>query len=94
MLSEITVSVASGLFSVVSFVRFLALSVLSHCTFLLHHSQLMSRHAQALQYKSQPQNKENILLTVFGFPIGKRVTNYYSILVSEAVGFSQELLPP
>ena len=49
----------------------------------------MARHAQALHSKCQPQNKQTILSTALGFPIGKRVTDYCPILVSEAVGFSQ-----
>ena len=35
-----------------------------------------------------------MLSTALGFPTGKRVTDYCSILVPEAVGFPQELLPP
>ena len=35
-----------------------------------------------------------MLSTAFGFPIGKGDTDHCSILVPEAVGFSQELLPP
>ena len=92
MSSQIIVSVASGIFSVVSLVRFLAFYILSHCIFLLHHSRFMARYAQALHSKCQPQNKE-VRTTALGFPIGKRVTDHCPILVPEAVGFSQELLP-
>ena len=94
MLSQITVSVASGIFSVVRLVRFLAFYMLSHYTFLLHHSRFMARHAQALQSKCQPQIKEAMLSTALGFLIDERVTEHCSILVPDAVGFSQELLPP
>ena len=37
-------------------------------------------------FKRQPQ--EGVLSTALCFPKGKRVTHYYSILASEAVGFS------
>ena len=94
MLSQIIVSVASGIFSVLSLVRFLAFYILSHCIFLLHHSRFMARRAHALHSKYQPQNKEAMLSTALGFPVGKRVTDHCSILVPEAVGFPQELLPP
>ena len=94
MLSQIIVSVASSIFSVASLVRFLAVYTLPHCIFLLHHSRFITEHAQALQSKCQPQNKKAMLSTALGFPIGKRVTDHYSILVPEAVGLSQELLPP
>ena len=49
---------------------------------------------QALFLKCQHQNKEAILSATLGLPIGKIVTDYCSMLVLEAVGFSQELLPP
>ena len=39
----------------------------------------------------QPQNKEVMLPTALGFPIGKRVTDHCSILVPEAVSFPQKL---
>ena len=39
-------------------------------------------------------NKEAILPSTLGLPIGKIVNDYCSMLVLEAVGFSQELLPP
>ena len=42
----------------------------------------------------QPQNKETMLSTALAFPVGKRVIDHCSILVPEAVDFSQELLPP
>ena len=93
MLSQIIVSVASDISSVVRLVSFLAFYILSHCIFLLHHSQFMARHAQALHAKCQPQNKEVRLSTALGFPIGTRVTDHCSILVLEAAAFSQELLP-
>ena len=44
--------------------------------------------------KCQPQNKEAMLSTALGFPVGKRVTDHCSNLVLEDVGFSKELLPP
>ena len=44
--------------------------------------------------KCHPKNKETVLPTALGFPIGKRVTDHCSILVLETVGFSKELLPP
>ena len=94
ILSQIIASAVSGIFSVVSLVRFLALYILSHCIFLLHHSRFMAWNAQELQSKCQSQNKEAMLSTALGFPIGNRVTDHCSILVPEAVGFSQELLPP
>ena len=94
MLSQIIVSVTSGIFSVVSLVCFLAIYILSHCIFLLHHSRFMARHAHALQSKCQPLHKETMLSTALGFSIGNRVTDHCSILIPEAVGFSQELLPP
>ena len=52
------------------------------------------KHTQTLLLKYQPQNKKGMFSTAPGFPIGKRVTDYCSILVPEAAGFSQELLPP
>ena len=93
MSSQKIVSVGSGIFSVVSLVRFLAFYILSHCIYLLHHSRFMVWHAQALHSKFQPQNKEVMLSTALGFPIDKRVTDHSFILVAEGVGFSQELLP-
>ena len=39
-------------------------------------------------------SQEVILSTALGFPISKRITDLCSILVREAVVFSQELLPP
>ena len=92
-LSKITVSVAIDIFNVVSLVRFLVLYILSHCIFLLHDSKFMARHALAQQSKCRPQNKEAMLSTALGFPIGTRVIDHSSILVPEAVGFSQKLLP-
>ena len=89
MSSQIIVSVASRIFSVVILVRFLAFYI-----FWLHHSGFMTRHAQALHSKCQPQNKEAMLSTVLSFPIGKRITDHCPVLVVEAAGFSQELLPP
>ena len=94
MSSQIIVSVASGIFSVVNLVRFLAFYILSHRIFSLHHSRFMAWHVPALHSKCQPQNKKTVLSTAFGFPIGKRVTDHCSILVLEFVGFSQEWLPP
>ena len=44
--------------------------------------------------KCQHQNKEAILSATLGLPIGKIVTDYCSMLVLEAVCFSQELYPP
>ena len=85
---------ASGIFSVVSLVRFLAFYIFSHCLFLFHYSQFMAWHRHALHSICQPQNKEIMLSTVLGFSIGKRITDHCSILVPEAVGFSQELLLP
>ena len=38
--------------------------------------------------------KETMLSTALGFPTGKRVNDHSSILVPEAVGFPQDLLPP
>ena len=35
-----------------------------------------------------------MLPRALGFPKSKRVTDHYSILVQEAVGFSPGLLPP
>ena len=49
---------------------------------------------QVLFLKCQHQNKEAILSATLGLPIGKIVTDYCSMLVLEAVGVSQELLPP
>ena len=54
----------------------------------------MARHVQELHSECQSQKKEAILSSALCFPIGKRVTDHCSILVPEAVGFSQELLPP
>ena len=54
----------------------------------------MAWHAQALLSNYHPQNKEVMLSTALRFPIGKRVTEHCSILVLEAVVFSQELLAP
>ena len=53
----------------------------------------MARHVQALHSKFQPQNKEAMLSTVLGSPLGERVTDRCSLLVLDTVGFSQELLP-
>ena len=44
--------------------------------------------------KTSNSEQETMLSTALGFPTGKRVTDHCSILVPEAVGFSQELLPP
>ena len=55
---------------------------------------ITAQHAQTLLFKCQPQNMETMLSTALGFPIGKRVTDHCSILAPEAIGFSQELLPP
>ena len=54
----------------------------------------MARHAQALNSKCQSEKKEAMLSTALCFPIDKRVTDHCFILVPEALGFSQELLPP
>ena len=54
----------------------------------------MARHAQGLISKYHPQNQEAMLSSALGFPKGKIVTDHCSILLPEAVGFSQELLPP
>ena len=55
---------------------------------------ITAQHMQILLFKCQPQNIEAMLPRALGFPIGKRVTDHCPILVLEAVGFSQELLPP
>ena len=55
---------------------------------------ITARHTQTLLLKCQPENIETMLFTAVGFPTGKRVTGHCSILVLEAVGFPQELLPP
>ena len=44
--------------------------------------------------KTSTSEQETMLSSALGFPISKRVTDHCSILVPEAVGFSQELLPP
>ena len=45
-----------------------------------------------LSYQRQPQHYETMLSTALGFPKDKRVTDHYSILEPEAVGFSQGML--
>ena len=52
----------------------------------------MAWHVQAVQSTCQPQNKEAMLSTALGFPTA--VIDHCSILVSTAISFSQELLPP
>ena len=42
--------------------------------------------------KRQPQHKGDIFSTSRSFPQGTRLTDDYSILALEAIGFSQELL--
>ena len=86
MLSQISVSVASGTFSVVSLVRLLR--VLLHCLFMLHHSLFMVQHVQTLLSKCQSENKEAMLFKALGFRIDE--TDHCSILVLETVGFFQE----
>ena len=44
--------------------------------------------------KMSNSEQETMLSTALGFPTRKKVTDHCSILVPEAVGFSQELLPP
>ena len=46
-----------------------------------------------LSYQRQPQHYETMLSTALGFPKDKRITDHYSILEPEAVGFSQGILP-
>ena len=54
----------------------------------------MARHAQVLISKYHPQNKEAMFSSALGFPKGKIVADHCSILLPEAVGFSQDLLSP
>ena len=44
--------------------------------------------------KTSTSEQETMLSTGLGFPVGKKVTDHCFILVPEAVGFSQALLPP
>ena len=44
--------------------------------------------------KMSTSEQETMLSTALDFPTGKRVIDHCSILVPDAVGFSQELLPP
>ena len=77
-----------------SSVRFSVLYIVTLYIILLHHFRLRLSIMQILIFRCQPQNIEAMLPRALGFRIGKRVTDYCSILVLEAVGFSQELLPP
>ena len=93
MLSQISVSVASGNFSVVGSVHFSVLYIVKLYVFVASFP-ITAQHTQRLLSKCQPQNIETMLSTALGFPIGKRVTDHCSILAPEAIGFFQELLPP
>ena len=53
--------------------------------FIIHYFPLHSL-TEALSF--QTSSSEGMLSTALCFPKGKRVTHYYSILASEAVGFS------
>ena len=94
MLSQISVSVASGNFSVVGSVHVSVLYIVTLYIIFFASLPITAQHTQALLLKCQPQNIETMLSTALGFPIGKRVTDHCSILAPEAIGFSQELLQP
>ena len=55
---------------------------------------LVIQSQRDLNHQRQPQHLESMFSAALGFPKGKRVTDHYSILAQEAVGFSQGLLPP
>ena len=52
-----------------------------------------SAYADSPFKMSIPKHRGHMSIAL-SFPIDKRVTDHCSILVPEAVGFSQELLPP
>ena len=86
MINQISVSVASGPFSNASAVH-------SRDDVLLYHSRFTASHIHTLLSKYLLQSVDAMLPTALGFPKGKRVTGDCSILVLEAVGFFQKLLP-
>ena len=83
----------SGNFSAVSSVHFSVLYIVTLYIFVASFP-ITVLHTQTLLLKWQPQNIEAMLFTALGFPIAERATDHCSILVTQAVGFSQELLPP
>ena len=93
MLNQINVLVTSGNISIVNSVHFSILYIVTLYNFRCITSDYGSGYADTT-LKCQPQNKETMMSTTLGFPIGKRVSDHWSILVPEAVGFSKELLPP
>ena len=93
MLSQIGVSVANGNVNVVGSVYFSVLNIVTLYIFFCNISDYGSAYADAT-LKMSTQNIETMLFTALGFPISKRVTDHSSILAPEAIGFSQELLPP
>ena len=90
MLSQISVSVTSGNFSVVGSVHFSVLYIVTLYMILLHHSRLRL----SIRSHYSKNDMETMLSTALGFPIHKRVADHCSILTLEAIGFSQVLLPP
>ena len=52
-----------------------------------------SAYADTTLKMSTPEQKDHVVYSSW-FPIGKRVTDHRSFLAPEAIGFSQELLPP
>ena len=92
MLSQISVSVASSIFSVVSLVHFSVLYIVTLYVCGCITPDYGSAYTDTT-LKMSTSEQETMLSTGLGFPIGKRVTDHYSIFVPEAVGFFQELLP-
>ena len=93
MLSQISVSVASGNFSVVSSFHFIVLYIITCYIFYCITPNYGPAYTDTT-LKMLTSEQETMLSTPLDFPTGKRVTDHCFILMSEAVGFSQELLPP
>ena len=64
--------------------------------FVFDHSRLSLtiQSQKDLSLKLQPHLKEDMLSTALDFLKSKRVTDHYSILLPQGIGFPQELLPP
>ena len=60
---------------------------------IIHQYSLSIQPQRHLNHQRQLPHKQSMLSTALGFPKGKGVTDHYSILAQDAVGFSEEVLP-